>query len=87
MNRQYGQINLLLASYLVKTRFGCPRAEPPAASEPLVGRVVLKSGSVHALRCTPIGYKPSRTITESVGEFIEWYEQKREWYEPLVRKS
>ena len=34
-----------------------------------------------------IGYDPSRTITEGVGEFIEWYEQNREWYEPLVRES
>jgi UDP-glucose 4-epimerase len=34
-----------------------------------------------------IGYEPSRTITEGVGEFIEWYEQNREWYEPLVRLS
>jgi UDP-glucose 4-epimerase len=34
-----------------------------------------------------IGYEPSRTITEGVGEFIEWYEQNREWYEPLVRSS
>jgi len=34
-----------------------------------------------------IGYEPSRTITEGVGEFIEWYEQNREWYEPLVRES
>jgi len=33
-----------------------------------------------------IGYEPSRTITEGVGEFIEWYEQNREWYEPLVRE-
>ena len=34
-----------------------------------------------------IGYEPSRTITEGVGEFIEWYEANREWYEPLVRSS
>lgn len=34
-----------------------------------------------------IGYEPSRTITEGVEEFIEWYEQNREWYEPLVRSS
>ena len=34
-----------------------------------------------------IGYEPSRTITEGVGEFIEWYETNREWYEPLVRSS
>jgi len=31
-----------------------------------------------------IGYKPSREIREGVSEFIEWYEQNREWYEPLV---
>ena len=34
-----------------------------------------------------IGYEPSRTITEGVDEFIEWYEANREWYEPLVRSS
>jgi Nucleoside-diphosphate-sugar epimerases len=31
-----------------------------------------------------IGYEPSRDIREGVGEFIDWYEQNREWYEPLV---
>ena len=34
-----------------------------------------------------IGYEPSRDIREGVGEFIEWYEQNREWYEPLVVSS
>ncbi len=34
-----------------------------------------------------IGYEPSRTIAEGVGEFIEWYEANRVWYEPLVRGS
>lgn len=34
-----------------------------------------------------IGYEPSRTITEGVEEFIEWYRANREWYEPLVRSS
>nr|WP_241990617.1 hypothetical protein [Halorubrum sp. CGM5_25_10-8B] len=34
-----------------------------------------------------IGYEPSRTITEGVCEFIEWYQTNREWYEPLVRSS
>jgi len=34
-----------------------------------------------------IGYKPSREIREGVREFIEWYEQNREWYEPLVLNS
>ena len=34
-----------------------------------------------------IGYEPSRTITEGVCEFITWYKQNREWYEPLVRSS
>ncbi len=29
-----------------------------------------------------IGYEPSRTITEGVGEFIEWYRENRAWYEP-----
>jgi len=34
-----------------------------------------------------IGYEPTRTITEGVSEFIAWYQQNREWYEPLVRSS
>jgi UDP-glucose 4-epimerase len=34
-----------------------------------------------------IGYEPSRTITEGVYDFIEWYEANQEWYEPLVRSS
>ena len=34
-----------------------------------------------------IGYEPSRDIREGVSEFIEWYEQNREWYEPLVVSS
>ena len=34
-----------------------------------------------------IGYEPSRTIAEGVGEFIEWYQANQEWYEPLVRDS
>lgn len=32
-----------------------------------------------------IEYEPSRTITEGVSEFIDWYQSNREWYEPLVR--
>ena len=31
-----------------------------------------------------IGYAPSTDIREGVGEFIDWYRQNREWYEPLV---
>ncbi len=31
-----------------------------------------------------IGYEPTRDIQEGVSEFIEWYEQNRGWYEPLV---
>jgi len=31
-----------------------------------------------------IGYEPSRDIREGVGEFIQWYKQNRDWYEPLV---
>jgi len=34
-----------------------------------------------------IGYEPSRDIREGVSEFIEWYDQNREWYEPLVLNS
>ncbi len=34
-----------------------------------------------------IGYEPSRDIREGVGEFIAWYRQNREWYEPLVLNS
>jgi UDP-glucose 4-epimerase len=31
-----------------------------------------------------LGYEPTRTIREGVGEFIQWYRANREWYEPLV---
>jgi len=34
-----------------------------------------------------IGYEPSRDIRTGVSEFITWYEQNRDWYEPLVRNS
>ncbi|KTG09032.1 UDP-glucose 4-epimerase [Haloprofundus marisrubri] len=34
-----------------------------------------------------IGYEPSRSIEEGVREFIDWYDENREWYEPLVRSS
>jgi len=34
-----------------------------------------------------IGYDPTRDIREGVSEFISWYEQNREWYEPLVINS
>jgi UDP-glucose 4-epimerase len=32
-----------------------------------------------------LGYEPTRTIEEGVAEFVEWYRENREWYEPLVR--
>jgi len=34
-----------------------------------------------------LSYEPTRTIREGLGEFIDWYDQNREWYEPLVRRS
>ncbi|WP_225335250.1 SDR family oxidoreductase [Halomicrobium urmianum] len=34
-----------------------------------------------------IGYEPTHTIREGVSEFIDWYRDNREWYEPLVRES
>ena len=34
-----------------------------------------------------LGYEPSTTIREGVREFIEWYDENRDWYEPLVRRS
>ena len=36
---------------------------------------------------TLLGYAPEHTIREGVEEFIEWYRQNREWYEPLVLAS
>jgi UDP-glucose 4-epimerase len=33
-----------------------------------------------------LGYEPTHTIREGVGQFIEWYRDNREWYEPLVRE-
>ena len=34
-----------------------------------------------------IGYEPSRDIRTGVSEFITWYEQNRDWSDPLVRNS
>jgi len=34
-----------------------------------------------------IGYEPTRDIRDGVNEFISWYEQNRDWYEPLVLSS
>lgn len=34
-----------------------------------------------------LDYDPSYTIREGVTEFINWYEQNRSWYEPLVQNS
>ena len=34
-----------------------------------------------------IDYEPSYSIREGVSAFIEWYDEEREWYEPLVLAS
>ncbi|AGB15642.1 nucleoside-diphosphate-sugar epimerase [Halovivax ruber XH-70] len=34
-----------------------------------------------------IDYDPTTSIREGVSQFVEWYEDNREWYEPLVRAS
>lgn len=34
-----------------------------------------------------IGYEPTTDIREGVAQFVEWYRENREWYEPLVRRS
>jgi UDP-glucose 4-epimerase len=34
-----------------------------------------------------LGYEPTHTIREGVGEFIKWYRDNRDWYEPLVQSS
>jgi len=34
-----------------------------------------------------IGYEPTRDIRTGVSEFIEWYDQNHDWYEPLVINS
>jgi len=33
-----------------------------------------------------LGYEPDHTIREGVSKFIDWYQENREWYEPLVRE-
>jgi UDP-glucose 4-epimerase len=44
-------------------------------------------GHTHAA-CTKaharIGYEPSTPIRRGVEQFVEWYRENREWYEPLV---
>jgi UDP-glucose 4-epimerase len=34
-----------------------------------------------------LGYEPTVTIREGARQFIEWYEDNAEWYDPLVRSS
>jgi UDP-glucose 4-epimerase len=34
-----------------------------------------------------LGYEPAYTIREGVAAFVEWYEDTRDWYDPLVRRS
>jgi len=34
-----------------------------------------------------IDYEPTTTIREGVTQFTEWYQENRNWYEPLVRNS
>ncbi|SNZ15353.1 UDP-glucose 4-epimerase [Natronoarchaeum philippinense] len=34
-----------------------------------------------------LGYEPTVDIREGVAQFIEWYQDNREWYEPLVLNS
>ena len=32
-----------------------------------------------------LGYEPTVDIREGVSQFIEWYRENEEWYDPLVR--
>jgi UDP-glucose 4-epimerase len=34
-----------------------------------------------------LDYEPTRTIRKGVSEFVDWYAENREWYEPLVLNS
>jgi len=34
-----------------------------------------------------IGYEPTNDIRDGVQEFVDWYRDNRDWYEPLVRRS
>lgn len=34
-----------------------------------------------------IDYEPSRDIREGVSQFVDWYRENRDWYEPLVLNS
>lgn len=34
-----------------------------------------------------IGYSPTRSIEEGTKQFIEWYRENEDWYDPLVRSS
>jgi UDP-glucose 4-epimerase len=34
-----------------------------------------------------LDYDPAYTIREGVAEFVDWYQENREWYEPLVLNS
>ncbi len=34
-----------------------------------------------------LGYEPTVDIRDGVAQFIDWYQDNREWYEPLVLNS
>jgi UDP-glucose 4-epimerase len=36
---------------------------------------------------TLLNYEPTHTIREGVEKFIDWYQENRDWYEPLVLSS
>jgi UDP-glucose 4-epimerase len=34
-----------------------------------------------------LGYEPTHDIREAARQFVGWYRENRDWYEPLVRSS
>jgi len=34
-----------------------------------------------------LGYEPTTSIREGVEQFVAWYRENRDWYEPLVLES
>ncbi|SDJ48445.1 GDP-mannose 4,6-dehydratase [Natronorubrum texcoconense] len=72
-----------LAEYIVDETgadVGLEYSDPKEADARHTHADVSKAGEL-------IDYEPSRDIREGVSQFVDWYRENRDWYEPLVLNS
>lgn len=55
-------------------------------ADPIAAEAAHTHADTHRAR-ELIGYEPTYTIREGVTEFIDWYLENQQWYEPLVLSS